>query len=109
MKLPFTKEQFEKMPIKNLTIDECMKIITRLYPTKTVLNKTRKSLERMEDRDFVLVHQHKDGELVRIYVKKIFVKRFTLPYSAKKGGGYIGKEVMYSSLPFPKGNPLKIK
>ena len=66
----------------------------------------RKQFEKIQNGEFLAVHRTNNGNWRRIHLKKIFFKPYELNYrttKTKNGKGRIGKELMISNFPLPKG------
>lgn len=102
MQAKLTSEQIKTFRRINMSIDQFMKHCERFSAVPT-----RESVARLDNGAFLAVWKKENGVMVRIHLKKIFFKPYSLKYrtTKTKSGKYReGEEILISSFPFPRGS-----
>ena len=103
MKNRLTQKEIEKMPRKNLSVDQFIALAKKIEPQ---IKLDRKKLYFLEQGEFLGVHRTKRGKWYRMHLKKIWIKYYQRPYrttKTKDGRARIGREMLISSMPLPPG------
>ena len=97
----FTQKQISQMPAKNVSIDQFIKMVDGI-DQKWLIDRLRK----LDNGEFLAIWRNKDKKWYRLHLKKIWIRRYQLPYrtiKTKDGKARIGREMLISSIPLPRG------
>lgn len=87
-------EKIEKMRIKRVSVDEAVAVLNKISPGLGTMNE--KNLIKAPDGELLMVYENR-----RYVLQKVFIRPFTLNYSAHKDIK-VGREVFISSFRLPK-------
>jgi len=98
-----SQREIKKMPIKNLSVDQFIALAKKVEPG---IKLSLKKIRSLKHGAFLGVHRSKKGKWYRMHLKKIWIKYYQLPYRTTKtinGKARIGREMLISNMPLPKG------
>jgi len=94
------------MPIKDLSVDQFIKLAKRIEPGVKFPPAHYYFWHNFPNGAFLGVYRNKKGKWYRMYLKKIWIKYYQLPYRTTKtadGKARVGREMLISSMPLPRG------
>lgn len=93
-----TQAQIKKLPVKNLTADQFIKLASKIAPGMPL---SRMKVLEVGHGGFLGVYGNKE-KFYKIHLKSIWIKPFDMKYSAH-ANTRSGKEILISNFPLPDG------
>ena len=101
-----SEKRIKKMTRENLSVDQFIKIARRLSPDIKVF---RNKIYSLGNGAFLGVRKSKRGKWYRMHLKTIWIMPYTCLYGTtktKNGKVRIGRELLISNRPLPKGETV---
>lgn len=97
----FTEAQIRKMPGVDMTVTEAVAHFKRFG-----VRVSERKLWKLGNGAYLGVWKQEDGRMVRLHLKTIWIKPYSLSYrntKTKNGKAREGREILISNFPLPKG------
>lgn len=99
----FTQKEIAKMPMLNVSADRFLSMSRKINPD---IPFNKKDILRLDNGAFLGIYKNKEDKWFRLHLKTIWIKHFNLSYrttKTKDGKERVGKELIISNMPLPRG------